>query len=124
MAATDVTIDLETAEDQRYPTQQGGMPMTDAKAEIARVRELLATDPDAMAAAGGGGDYQAAAGGLARYAASKGISVTEADVKAAFQERNPPEHAEPLDDDALDKVAGGHSPWCFATHGCYCFGTH
>jgi hypothetical protein len=29
-----------------------------------------------------------------------------------------------LEDAELAEVAGGHCPWCFSTHGTYCFWTH
>jgi hypothetical protein len=88
--------------------------MHDTQAELARLRELIETDPDAMAAAGFG-DHKAAAARLARYAASKGIPLTQEDVETAFQAVTPPDQAEPLDDKALESVAGGTYPFCMVS---------
>ena len=98
--------------------------MPDTQSNLDKLRDLVAASPDALAGAAAEGDVKTAAAALSRYAAGKGLSVSPAEVEQAFRQRAAPAKAEPLDDAALDKVAGGHSPYCMFTDGCYCFFTH
>lgn len=59
---------------------------------------------------------------LAAFAKARGISVTEAEIRDAFAPRSGGT-AQPLEDEALDAVAGAGSPYCMFTKGCYCIFT-
>ncbi|WP_207457416.1 Nif11-like leader peptide family natural product precursor [Azospirillum sp. SYSU D00513] len=98
--------------------------MAGTNAELEKLKSLVESNPDALKGAAGSGDVKEASKALAHYASSKGISLTPEEIEKAFSE-NPGSGAsvEALDDDALDKVSGGGSPWCIFTDGCYCFFT-
>jgi hypothetical protein len=59
---------------------------------------------------------------LAAVAKQRGIAVTEAEIRASFEPKSGGA-PEPLEDEALDAIAGAGSPWCMFTKGCYCFFT-
>ncbi len=91
---------------------------------IATLEKLLADDPEILSGVAGSGDVKEAAAALARHAAAKGVSLTAAEIETAFLARTDAAQAvEPLDDAALDNVAGGGSPYCIFTKGCYCIFT-
>ena len=98
--------------------------MSDTQSKLDRLQALIASHPDVLEDAARTPDLQLAAKVLARFAAAQGLTMAPEEVEQAFRNRAAPDRALPLDDETLDKVAGGHSPWCFATHGCYCFATH
>lgn len=59
---------------------------------------------------------------LAGIAAQKGIPLNAEQIKAHIIAGGTGPDDE-LDDAALEHVAGGGSPWCMFTDGCYCFFT-
>lgn len=96
--------------------------MTDTA--IARLQKLLAEDPELLNGVAGSGDVKEASDALARYASAKGVSLTAEEIQNVFEPRGGDSSAvEALDDAALDQVAGGGSPYCMFTKGCYCIFT-
>ena len=95
-----------------------------SESNLDKLRDLVASNPGALQGAAAEGDVKTAAAALSRFAAGQGLSVSPDEVEQAFRRRAAPDKAQPLDDAALDKVAGGHSPYCMFTDGCYCFFTH
>lgn len=91
---------------------------------IDKLKSLLASDPSALQGLAGSGDVKDASAAIAQFAASKGLTISAAEVEKAFQERGAGvAEVQPLDDAALDLVAGGGSPYCIFTKGCYCIFT-
>ena len=97
--------------------------MSDTPSSLDKLRDLISSNPDALQGAAASGDVKTAAEALSRFASAKGLTVNPQEVEQAFRNRAAPDKALPLDDEALDKVAGGHSPYCMFTDGCYCFFT-
>jgi hypothetical protein len=99
--------------------------MADTNSELEKLKALIASDPDLLKGAAGAGDVKNAAKALAQLAASKGIALTSDEIETAFAGRSEDASptAEPLDDEALDQVSGGGSPYCIFTKGCYCIFT-
>ncbi|SMC70481.1 hypothetical protein [Rhizobium sp. RU36D] len=96
--------------------------MTDTA--LARLQKMLADDPELLNGVAGSGDVKEAAAALSRYASAKGIPLTAEDIEKVFEPRAGDNSAvEALDDAALDQVAGGGSPYCILTKGCYCIFT-
>lgn len=91
---------------------------------VEKLQALIADNPDILGGAAGSGDVKEAAAALSRFAKAKGVELDAAEIETAFQARDAAaKPVEALDDDALAKVAGGGSPWCMFTDGCYCFFT-
>jgi hypothetical protein len=89
-----------------------------------KLQALIAANPDILSGPAGAGDVKEAAAALSRLAKAKGVDLVAADIETAFQTREAAaQPVEALDDDALAQVAGGGSPWCMFTKGCYCFFT-
>lgn len=95
--------------------------MAGTQDNLDKLKDLIASDPNAMQGAAASGDVKEASKALAQYAASKGISLTPEEIEKAFTSNDAPaSSSEPLDDEALDNVSGGGSPYCILTKGCYC----
>ena len=96
--------------------------MAGTSEELEKLKSLVESDPDALKGAAGSGDVKDASRALAQYASAKGISLTPEEIEKAFSETpGSAASVEALDDDALDTVSGGGSPWCIFTDGCWCF---
>lgn len=59
---------------------------------------------------------------LSAFAKVRGLDIAEGELRSAFQAKPQPSD-EPLEDDALDAIAGAGSPYCIFTKGCYCIFT-
>ncbi|MDG3444283.1 Nif11-like leader peptide family natural product precursor [Nitrospirillum amazonense] len=96
-----------------------------SQSELEKLKALIASDAEILKGIAGGGDVKAAAKALADFAATRGIQLTADEIEGVFAARagSAPTQMEPLDDDALDHVSGGGSPYCIYTKGCYCIFT-
>lgn len=93
--------------------------------ELEKLKALIAADSEILTGIAGSGDVKVAAKALSEFAASRGITLTAEDVESVFSARSDsaPVDLEPLDEDALDHVSDGGSPYCIFTKGCYCIFT-
>ncbi|PWC31958.1 Nif11-like leader peptide family natural product precursor [Azospirillum sp. TSO22-1] len=92
---------------------------------LEKLEALIAGEPDILRGAAGSGDVKEASKALARFAASKGVTLAPEEIEGAFAARAAAASGsvEALDDDALEHVSGGGSPYCMFTKGCYCIFT-
>lgn len=86
------------------------------------LQKMIAEDPALAARLAAIKDVERIIPELLAAAKARGLNVTEAELRESFAAKagGAPQ---PLEDEALDSVAGAGSPWCFATRGCYCFAT-
>lgn len=99
--------------------------MADRNEQLEKLKALIASDSEILKGIAGSGDVKVAAKALAAFAATRGIELTPQEIEGLFAARqdSAPADLEPLDDDALDHVSGGGSPYCIFTKGCYCIFT-
>jgi len=94
-------------------------------AELDKLKALINAEPDILEGVAGSGDVNEASLALSRFAADRGIRLTPQEVASIFaaRGRDTGAAAELLDDDVLESVSGGGSPYCIFTKGCYCIFT-
>lgn len=95
-----------------------------AQSELEKLKALINSDSGILDGIAGSGDVKQAAKALAAFAAERQIDLSLEEIEGLFAARSTPaEDIEPLDDEALENVSGGGSPYCIFTKGCYCIFT-
>lgn len=88
-----------------------------------QLKSIVASNPAHKQKLDGVTEIGDAAETLAGIAAANGISITAEQIKQQMAAGSEGRPDDALDDEALEAVSGGGSPYCMFTKGCYCFFT-